>query len=143
MFEAPAAGSTLKPADVEGHLLIVEPVEYIANMATAMGESDAIKCNVHDVNAGEYHEGILWFSKVLVSSMKPKVGKRLLGVMGKGVAKPGQSAPWMLQDATQDEKLVKAATDYLNKATAATMASPKGEDAALAAALDNLSDITA
>jgi len=144
MFDAPATGGgSLRPADVEGHLLIVEPTEYVASIATSFGEKDAIRVNVHDVTEGESHNDVLLFGTALIGSLKSQVGKRVLGVMTKGVAKPGQAAPWILQDATGEAKAVKAATDYLNKATAATMASPKGEDAALAAALDNLSDITA
>jgi hypothetical protein len=143
MFDAPVAASQLKPKDIEGHLLIVEPIEYVANMATTMGESDAVKCNVHDVTTATYHPEILWFSKVLVSTLKGQTGKRLLAVMGKGLAKPGQSAPWVLEDATQDAKLVKQATDYLNKATASTLTAPKAASDELSAALDNLADITA
>jgi len=144
MFDAPATGGgSLRPADVEGHLLIVEPTEYVASIATSFGEKDAIRVNVHDVTEGESHNDVLLFGTALIGSLKSQVGKRVLGVMTKGVAKPGQAAPWILQDATSEDKAVKAATDYLNKATAATMSSPKGEDAALAAALDNLSDITA
>jgi len=65
-----------------------------------------------------------------------------MGVMGKGTAKPGQAAPWVLEDATGNAKAVKAATDYLTKATADTMAAPKADTSALDAALDNLADIT-
>jgi hypothetical protein len=63
--------------------------------------------------------------------------------MTKGTAKPGQAAPWVLADASQDAKAVKAATAYLTALTANSMTAPKGEDSALAAALDNLADITA
>jgi hypothetical protein len=143
MFTAPTSPSTLKPVEIEGHLLVVEPLEHIPSIATAMGEAEAIKCNVHDVTTATYHPEILWFSKVLVSSCKTHIGERLLAVMGKGIAKPGQSAPWVLQDATQDAKLVKQATDYLNKATASTLTAPKAASDELSAALDNLADITA
>ncbi len=142
MFDAPATGGgSLKPAEVEGHLLVVEPTEYVANIATSFGEKDAIRVTVHDVTDSETHNDVLLFGTALIGSLKSQVGKRVLGVMTKGTAKPGQAAPWILQDATGEEKAVKAATDYLNKATASTMASPKGDDAALAAALDNLGDI--
>ena len=144
MFDAPATGGgSLKPAEVEGHLLVVEPTEYVANIATSFGDKDAIRVNVHDITDGETHNDVLLFGTALIGSLKSQVGKRVLGVMTKGTAKPGQAAPWILQDATGEDKAVKAATDYLNKATASTMASPTKEDPALAAALDNLSDITA
>ena len=142
MFDAPATGGgSLKPAEVEGHLLVVEPTEYVANIATSFGDKDAIRVNVHDVTDGETHNDVLLFGTALIGSLKSQVGKRVLGVMTKGTAKPGQAAPWILQDATGEAKAVEAATAYLNKATASTISSPQGEDATIAAALDNLSDI--
>ena len=142
MFDAPATGGgSLKPAEVEGHLLVVEPTEYVANIATSFGEKDAIRVTVHDVTESETHNDVLLFGTALIGSLKSQVGKRVLGVMTKGTAKPGQAAPWILQDATGEAKAVEAATAYLNKATASTMAAPKGDDAALAAALDNLGEI--
>lgn len=145
MFDAPATGGSLKPADVEGHLLVVEPLEYVANISTAFGESDAVRVNVHDISAQETHDSVLWFSSALVGSLKGSIGKRILAVMGKGQAKPGQSAPWVLVDATSNEQAVTAATAYLNGKTAATMAAPAAASAPAAqqseldAALANLS----
>lgn len=145
MFDAPATGGSLKPADVEGHLLVVEPLEYVANISTAYGESDAVRVNVHDISAQETHDSVLWFSSALVGSLKGSIGKRILAVMGKGQAKPGQSAPWVLVDATSNEQAVTAATAYLNGKTAATMAAPAAASAPAAqqseldAALANLS----
>jgi integral membrane sensor domain MASE1 len=145
MFDAPASGSgaSVKPADVEGHLLVVEPLEYVANMTTAFGESDAVRINLHDVSAQESYESVLWFSSALVGSLKGSIGKRILAVMGKGQAKPGQSAPWVLVDATSNEQAVAAATAYINGQTAATMAPPAApaapQQSELDAALANLS----
>jgi hypothetical protein len=48
-----------------------------------------------------------------VASLKPLIGQEVLAVMGKGTAKAGQSAPWMLIDASDDEELLTAANDYL------------------------------
>ena len=45
----------------------------------------------------------LIFPRILVSSLKPNVGKVVLGRLGKGVAKPGQSAPWTLSAPTEDD----------------------------------------
>ena len=68
----------------------------------------------------------------------------MLGVMTKGTAKPGQAAPWVLADASQDAKAVKAATAYLTAQTVNSISAPaKSDNDALAAALDNLADITA
>lgn len=141
MFDAPITGGNLKPADVEGHLLVVEPLEYVPNMTTAFGESDAVRVNVHDISAQETHENVLWFPKALVGSLKPSIGKRILAVMGKGTAKAGQSPPWVLIDATANSEAVTAATNYLNGQVAATIsapAAPAEKPDPLAAALGNL-----
>jgi hypothetical protein len=130
-FASPSSGggTVLKPADIEGHLLVVEPVEFIERMTTSLGESDAVSVTVHDITAQESHESVLWFSRVLVSSLKGRIGEKVLAVMGKGDAKPGQSAPWILKDASSEPKAVKAATDYLVKNLADQM-SPTAADPA-------------
>jgi hypothetical protein len=144
MFDAPASsGAGVKPVDVENHLLVVEPLEHVASMTTAYGESDAIRVNVHDITDSVTYDNVLWFPKALVSSLKLSIGKRVLGVMGKGTAKPGQSAPWVLIDASGSADAVKAATTYLNGQTAASMTAPQADPApaapsALDAALGNL-----
>lgn len=123
-FAAPAAGSVLKPAEIEGHLLVVEPIEYIASMATAMGTSDAVRCTVHDLTTKTTHPEVLWFSSVLVGSLRSKMGAKVLGVMGRGVAKPGQSAPWLLQDASDEPLAVDLARAYLSGAPAPAAPAP-------------------
>jgi hypothetical protein len=132
-FSAPAAGSVLKPAEIEGHLLVVEPREYIQSMSTAMGDSDAVRCTVHDITTKTTYEEVLWFSSVLVGSLKSRIGAKVLGVMGKGVAKPGQTAPWLLNDASAEPAALEAARTYL---ATVTTAAPAVDE--LAAALDKL-----
>lgn len=146
-FDAPSqGGGSLRPADVEGHLLVVEPTEYVAAIATSFGEKDAIRVTVHDITDSETHTDVLLFGTALIGSLKSQVGKRVLGVMTKGTAKPGQAAPWILEDATSNAKAVKAATAYLMSLTTMVwepMNQPKSDTSALDAALENLADITA
>ena len=141
-FTAPATGGgSLKPADVEGHLLVVEPTEYVPNIATSFGEKDAIRVTVHDISTQETHSDVLLFGTALIGSLKGQIGKRVLGVMGKGQAKPGQAAPWILEDASGNADAVTAATAYLTGAVAATItppAPPAAAPSALDAALGNL-----
>lgn len=142
-FDAPTqGGGSLKAADVEGHVLVVEPSEYVASIATSFGEKDAIRVTVHDITTSETHTDVLLFGTALIGSLKGQIGKRVLGVMGKGTAKAGQSAPWVLIDASQDADAVTAATAYLNGAVAATITAPAkapaGNQSALDAALGNL-----
>ena len=147
-FAAPSTGGgSLKPADVEGHLLVVEPSEYVASIATSFGERDAVRVTVHDITTSETHSDVLLFGTALIGSLKGQIGKRVLGVMGKGTAKPGMSAPWILQDASGNDKAIAAATAYLTGQVSAQLtqppaptyeANPKPTMSALDAALANL-----
>ena len=125
MFTAPAAGggSDVRPADLEGHLLIVEPLEYCESIPTSMGDKDAVRVTLHDVTESATFNDVLWFPKVLVGSLKGRIGQKVLGVLGKGTAKPGQSAPWILIDASTEADAVTAATAYLNSVAGAQFAS--------------------
>ena len=136
-FAAPAAGGSgdsLAPADVEGHVLVVEPQEYVASITTSFGDKDAIRVNVHDITTQTSHADVLWFPGGLIGALKGQIGKRVLGVMTKGTAKPGQAAPWLLQDASTSAPAVAAATAYLTATTAATLAAPAAGPAPAAAA---------
>jgi hypothetical protein len=147
VFAAPAAGggSDVRPADLEGHLLVVEPLEYVASIPTSMGDKDAVRVTIHDITDTATYEDVLWFPKVLVGSLKGRVGQKVLAVLGKGTAKPGQSAPWILVDATTDNDCVKAATTYLDAIAGNQFTDPEVEqlaadsgNPALAAALGKL-----
>jgi hypothetical protein len=77
--------------------------------------------------------------------LKGRVGQKVLAVLGKGTAKPGQSAPWILVDATTDSDCVKAATTYLDAIAGNQFTDPEVEqlaadsgNPALAAALGKL-----
>ena len=141
------SGDTLAPADVEGHVLVVEPQEYIASMATTFGDKDAIRVTVHDISAQNTAHDVLWFPGGLIGALKGRIGQRVLGVMSRGTAKAGQSAPWILVDASGNEAAVKAATAYLTGQVASTLAAPAPAAApaavpsALDAALGNLAGI--
>lgn len=139
-FSAPAtSGESVTPAEVEGHLLVVEPTEYKTDIATVHGPKDAVVVTVHDIKTQTTTVGALWFSGVLVGSLKGQIGKRVLGIMGKGNAKPGQSAPWVLNDASGDPAAVTAATTYLTGQTAATLTAPAtAKQSELDAAIGNL-----
>lgn len=140
-FAAPSSGgNSLKPGDVAGHLLVIEPTEYVASMVTAFGDKDAIRVTVHDITTQETHEDVLFFG-ALIGALKPQIGKRVLGVIDKGTPKPGQQPPWVITDASGNAAAVEAATAYLTGQVAATItapATPAAPTSALDAALGNL-----
>ncbi len=123
-FAAPAQASGFTPADHLGHLLIIDVHGYEPSIQTSLGDKDAVSATVHDVDTGETAEDALIFPKVLVSSLKGRIGQTVLAVLTQGVAKPGQSAPWTLADATGDPAQVKRATDFLDAYKAGALAAP-------------------
>ena len=127
-FAAPASsGDSVKPADLQGHLLIIKPVEYKTGIQTTLGEAEAIEVDLVDLDTNEQHSSVLFFNVALRSALKPNIGKSVLARIGQGVAKPGKSAPWILIDATTDAAAVAKATAYLAggiAAPAATAAAP-------------------
>ena len=60
----------------------------------------------------------------------------VLGKMGKGDAKAGQSAPWVIIDLTSNEKAVAAASKYMNERTAGSLSAPSNATASAKAASD-------
>ncbi len=131
MFASPGtAGGGWAVADAENHLLVIDVHSHEHDIPTSLGDRDAIKATVHDITDHDTFEDVLIFPKVLVGSLKSRVGQKVLGTVGKGVAKPGQNAPWVLFDAAGDQASVDAATAYLTGQVAATITSPDPAPAA-------------
>ena len=138
-FAAPATPSGgVKPADLQGHLLLITPNEYKTGIVTSMGEAEAIDCDVVDLDTNEEHVSVLFFNVALRSALKPNIGNQVLARIGQGVAKPGKNAPWILLDATTNKADIEKATAYLAaKATgnfkpASPAAAPAAPEAASA-----------
>lgn len=98
---APSGGITW--ADHKGKLLLIEPQSFEAGIQTSFGPADAVKATVSVVGESDVYEDTLIFPKILVSQTKSQVGAKILGRLGQGQAKPGQSAPWQLEEATADD----------------------------------------
>ena len=141
MFASPgAAGGGWSVADAEGHLVVIEVQSLERDIPTSLGDKDAIRATVHDITAGETFDETLIFPRVLIGSLKSRIGQKVLGTIGKGVAKPGQSPPWMLFDASADQASVDAATAYLTGQVSAALTAPEPQPqpqpAAAAVAVD-------
>ena len=128
-FSAPSSSNTesVKVADLNGHLLIIEPTEYKTGIATVHGEADAIEVRINDLDTGHTHESVLFFNVALKSALRSKIGQKVLARIGQGVAKPGKSAPWILLDATNDADAVAKANAFIAN-TGATAATPAPVD---------------
>ena len=113
-FEAPStATESVKVADLNGKLLIIEPVEYKTGITTVHGDADAIEVNIVNLDDNTEHNNVLFFNVALKNSLKSKVGHKVLARIGQGVAKPGKSAPWILVNATDSQADIDKATAYL------------------------------
>lgn len=107
MFDAPSTG--VKITEFEGNLLLLAPTAEQKDINTSFGPADAIETNLTVLDgrdAGQEHNGVLIFQKALQGQLRPKIGtgRMVLGRLGKGIAKPGQSAPWILAEPTEADK---------------------------------------
>jgi hypothetical protein len=119
-FENPASGTGIDWASLKGSLLIVDVREVVKDINTVHGVTDAVRADVTVVDgpqAGESHIDTLIFPRALKAQTAPMVGKKVLGRLGQGEAKPGMNPPWRLADATPDD-IVKA-TEFLTAQPAA------------------------
>jgi hypothetical protein len=136
-FSAPSSNSeSVKVADLNGHLLIVEPIEYKTGIPTVHGDADAIEVRINDLDTGLSHESVLFFNVALKNALKTKIGQKVLARIGQGSAKPGKSAPWILVDATGDAEAVAKANAFIGNAGAAPAPAP----VAVAPAPANIND---
>ena len=139
-FSAPSSqeSSTVKPADLQGHLLIIKPVEYKTGIITSLGEAEAIEVNLIDLDTNTEHNSVLFFNVALRNSLKSNIGKQVLARIGQGVAKPGKSAPWILINATDSQADIDKATAYLAGGAKAAPATTAGITPEVQALLDKL-----
>ena len=118
-FNKPASTTGIKWESLKGALLIVEPLSVETGISTAYGETSAVQANVSVVDgtsAGDVYTETLIFPKVLQSAVKGAIGSMVLGRLGQGNAKPGQSAPWVLEEFSEAD--AKAAEEFLAKNSA-------------------------
>lgn len=125
-FASPASASGIDLKTISGSLLIVTVHSHETDIKTAYGTSDAVRCDVAIVDgphSGDEYRDTLLFPKVLQSQLRPNIGGKVIGRLGQGQAKPGQSAPWMLSEATPAD--IEAGKAYL-AGNSLTSAAPAG-----------------
>lgn len=109
-FAAPAApGEGITWSELNGSLLLIDVLGVETGINTSLGAKDAVRANVavlDGAQAGTEYPDALIFPKVLGSQLRARVGQKVLGRLGQGQAKPGQSAPWLLSEATPADQQV-------------------------------------
>ncbi len=106
MFEQAAQGDLFNMDDHKGELVVFWPIEFEADFNTINGLADIIYANVlvaDGEHAGEFFENSMIFGKVIVPSLKPKIGKQVLGRIGQGAKQPGKSPAWIIQPYTDED----------------------------------------
>jgi hypothetical protein len=114
-------------SDHNGKLLIIEPLAQETGIQTQFGLSDAVRANVYVLtgpNEAEEFNDTLIFPKLLQSQTRGQIGKKVVGRLGQGAQKAGQSPPWVISEATADD--IEKAKAYLAGKTL-TSAAPAAE----------------
>lgn len=94
---------------LKGALLLFDVTGQEHGVSTAFGPKDPIVANVAVLDGehkGEEYGGAFVFPGVLISQLKPSIGRKVLGRLSTGQAKPGQKPPWKLEPATADDEKI-------------------------------------
>lgn len=117
-FSLPSGGgSEVKITEFVGELMLVKPTEFLPGFATSFGETDTIRADVTFLTGerqGETEEEMLIFQRPLVRALKKVhegANPYLLGRLGKGTARQGQSAPYIFEVPEQED--ITLAQQYL------------------------------
>lgn len=106
-FDSPAAAIGIQWRDYLGSLLLFDVKSIEKDVNTSVGISDAVKVGINVLDGPGEGDGIaetLVFPLVLKSQLAGRVGGRVLGRLGQGAASPGRTAPWKLNDPTEEDK---------------------------------------
>lgn len=116
-FSSPKSGGSgdrLNISDVNGHVVLIYVKAFEPEITTSMGAAAAVRLDVVDLDTGNHYLDVLWFAKVIVSKLRDLAGQApVLAQITQGTAKPGQSAPWELTDASASDKATAAAAAWL------------------------------
>lgn len=114
-FAAPAAASGISWEDLNGSLLLIQPLSVEDSVQTTFGEKTAIRADISVLDGdqkGEEYKDTLVFPLVLQGQLRGRLGQKVLGRLGQGEAKAGQKPPWILTEATEDD--IKVGTAHLS-----------------------------
>lgn len=107
-FTAPSApGGGIDWKDHKGRLLLITAHEEVKDIQTSFGPKSAVRADVVVIDGpagAESFDDTLIFPKVLAGQVRKNIGgKKVLGRLGSGTAKPGQKPPWLIEEASADD----------------------------------------
>lgn len=135
MFAQPSSGDMFSANENDGRLCLFENIEEAPGISTVHGNVDAVRADVTVLDApdgvAEYNHSIV-FGSALIPTLRAAIkdGKPLLGRIGQGVAKPGQSPPWLLNEFSAEDAA--KAGQYITNRSAGQFAAPAAAPAATA-----------
>lgn len=108
---------------LNGHLVLVFPIGYVDHSPTKFTvpgkKSDAIVCDVVDLDQldeagrpGKLFRNTWWRGARLIMALRPRVGGKVLGTIGRGTATNGMNPPWVIADSSSDAVLVERARQW-------------------------------
>lgn len=103
---APRSGDKLDLKEVQGRLLHIAVQDVVRDIDTTFGKSDAVRATVAILDGdkkGTVLEDVLFFPRVIRSQLEQALGETVLARLGQGTAKPGKSAPWILETASPED----------------------------------------
>lgn len=109
-FNDPSSGGDFLPLDdLLGALLLFDVHEQLGEINTSFGPATPIRTDVFvldgPLKASEYIDALI-FPRKLQVQLRGSIGSKVIGRLGRGVAKPGQSPPWELNIATEADKVI-------------------------------------
>lgn len=109
-FNDPSSGGDFLPLDdLNGALLLFDVREQLGEINTSFGPATPIRTDVFvldgPLKASEYIDALV-FPRKLQMQLRGSIGGKVIGRLGHGAPKPGQSPPWELTVATPAEKQI-------------------------------------
>ena len=109
-FNDPGTGGDRLPLDdLLGALLLIDVHEQMGEMQTAFGPATPIRADVFVLDGpskgGEYRDALV-FPRKLQGQLRSSIGAQVIGRLGRGQAKAGQSPPWELSPASDADKQI-------------------------------------
>lgn len=107
MFQQPSQGDKFSVGDHVGSLCLFFVHDVRQGITTSYGEREAVSADVHVLDgndAGEIFHDVLIFQGGLIGSLRSKAGgEPVLARINQGIAKPGQTAPYILSEFTAQD----------------------------------------
>ncbi len=108
-----SSGEFARPEGLAGHLIVVFPLGYVPFIQTRFTvqgkKSDAICCDIVDLDdkdeygqPGKVYRSSNLMQAQLIVGLRPFIGRKVLGTIGKGVGKSGMNPPWVITDMSGD-----------------------------------------